>query len=337
MQACFHDLLSSRRGEHRRKLYERQDAWRLAPPGTPEAKMPGWLDPSATRVRLKEAQEEDARAQAAAAQEEFERALLHLRWEVKKLKLEHELWCFEQKYSLNQPRDEQGRWTSGASSVGVAAAADSSDSGAPSGGDAQVAELGGSNDTISDASTAPFSSDKSGWHDYKVGPNLVCGAELQCTREEMTDQLARFSLPGREPFLTVLQDQRMYPVHIPGTDIYVGDVKTRIIDGGLTIENRTEQGHIFFDGVVIRRLIQSDDGDWYVTTHGFGNNVYPGANAANQLVGPDVFNELDRQMRANIERHHAKGALLDLAIHRMDGRGRYSPRPAILGARHEIA
>src|SRR3954469_19531329 len=58
MQACFHDLLSSRRGEHRRKLYERQDAWRLAPPGTPEARMPGWLDPSATRVRLKEAQEE---------------------------------------------------------------------------------------------------------------------------------------------------------------------------------------------------------------------------------------------------------------------------------------
>src|SRR3954470_21074910 len=66
MQACFHDLLSSRRGEHRRKLYERQDAWRFAPHGTPEAKMPGWLDPSATRVRLKEAQEEEARAAFAA-------------------------------------------------------------------------------------------------------------------------------------------------------------------------------------------------------------------------------------------------------------------------------
>ena len=35
--------------------------------------------------------------------------------EVKKLKLEHELWCFEQKYSPNQPRvpagsREGGRW-----------------------------------------------------------------------------------------------------------------------------------------------------------------------------------------------------------------------------------
>ena len=48
----------------RRKYWTRPDAYRFAPPGTPEAKMPGWLDPSATRVRLKEAQEEEARAHA---------------------------------------------------------------------------------------------------------------------------------------------------------------------------------------------------------------------------------------------------------------------------------
>ena len=36
---------------HRRRLYMRHDAWRLAAPGTPQAKMPDWLDPSATRVR----------------------------------------------------------------------------------------------------------------------------------------------------------------------------------------------------------------------------------------------------------------------------------------------
>jgi hypothetical protein len=79
---------------------------------TPEAKMPGWLDPSATRVRLKEAQEEEARQHELAAQEEFERELLQLRWEVKKLKLEHELWLLEEKYSPDQPRDDHGRWTS---------------------------------------------------------------------------------------------------------------------------------------------------------------------------------------------------------------------------------
>jgi len=37
---------------HRRRLYMRHDAWRLAAPVTPQAKMPGWLDPSATRVLL---------------------------------------------------------------------------------------------------------------------------------------------------------------------------------------------------------------------------------------------------------------------------------------------
>jgi hypothetical protein len=66
-------------------------------------------------VRLREAQEEEARAQAEAAQEELERELLQLRWEVKKLKLEHELWLFDQKYSPSQPRvpagsREGGRW-----------------------------------------------------------------------------------------------------------------------------------------------------------------------------------------------------------------------------------
>src|SRR4051794_14024175 len=98
--------------EHRRKLYTRADAWRLAPPGTPEARMPGWLDPSATRVRLKEAQEEEARAQAAAAQEEFEGELLELRWLVKRLRTDFLLLRLRQKYSQNQPRDELGRWTS---------------------------------------------------------------------------------------------------------------------------------------------------------------------------------------------------------------------------------
>src|SRR3954447_21956490 len=115
MQACFHDLLSSRRGEHRRKLYERQDAWRLAPPGTPEAKMPGWLDPSATRVRLKEAQEEEARARAAAELEEYEGAVLELRWLVKSLGTDLALGRLRQKYSPDQPRDSVGRWTDGSS------------------------------------------------------------------------------------------------------------------------------------------------------------------------------------------------------------------------------
>ena len=119
--------------EGRRKYWTRPDGYRFFKPGTPEAKMPGWLDPWMTRVRAKEAAEDAARARAAAEQEEFERELLQLRWEVKKLKLEHELWCFEQKYSANQPRvpagnSDGGQWTSGARAVGDAAAANSADS-----------------------------------------------------------------------------------------------------------------------------------------------------------------------------------------------------------------
>ncbi|TMI99415.1 MAG: hypothetical protein E6G97_22755 [Alphaproteobacteria bacterium] len=112
----------------RRKYWTQPDAWRFAAPGSPEAKMPGWLDPWMTRVRAKEAAEEEARAHAAAEQEEFEREVLALRHDFAKLKLEHELWCCEQKYSPSQPRvpagnPDGGQWTSGARAVGAAAAA----------------------------------------------------------------------------------------------------------------------------------------------------------------------------------------------------------------------
>jgi len=113
--------------EGRRKRWTRPDGYRFFKPGSPEAKTPGWLDPWATRVRMQEAAEDEARAQAEAAQEQFERELLQLRWEVKKLKLEHELWRFEQKYSPDQPRvpagsQQGGQWTSGANAVGDAVA-----------------------------------------------------------------------------------------------------------------------------------------------------------------------------------------------------------------------
>ncbi|RWM13815.1 MAG: hypothetical protein EOR74_34920 [Mesorhizobium sp.] len=53
-----------------------------------------------------------------------------------------------------------------------------------------------------------------------------------------------------------------------------------------------------------RRTWQAADGSWHVTTHGVGNNVVPGMSEIDQWSGPDIFNELDRQMRENIERHH---------------------------------
>jgi hypothetical protein len=108
----------------RRKYWTRHDAHRFAAPGTPEARMPGWLDPSATRVRLKEAQEEEARAQEAAAQEEFERGLLKIRRELAEVKYELAWRQFCHKYGYvpkdqrslkydGQPRTEAGRFDFG--------------------------------------------------------------------------------------------------------------------------------------------------------------------------------------------------------------------------------
>jgi hypothetical protein len=106
------------------QLYVRADAYRFAPPGTPEAKMPGWLDPSATRVRLREAQEE-ARARAAAEQEALERDIEALRESHQRVrimladvKFELALRGLGRKYSENQPRvpagnPDGGQWTSG--------------------------------------------------------------------------------------------------------------------------------------------------------------------------------------------------------------------------------
>src|SRR5947209_18735499 len=104
--------------EGRRKYWTRPDAYRSAPPDSPEARMPGWLDPWMTRVRAKEAAEDEARARAAAEQEEYERALLELRWLVKSLRTDLALRRLRQKYSPAQPRvsagsPEGGQWTNG--------------------------------------------------------------------------------------------------------------------------------------------------------------------------------------------------------------------------------
>ncbi len=126
----------------RRKYWTRPDAYRFAPPGSPEAKMPGWLDPWMTRVRFKEAHEDEARAQAAAEQEALEREIAELRRDWEELKREiaardaatrlvaevariksdiawdrflstFKRYAEQQKAGFNpdQPRDEFGKWT----------------------------------------------------------------------------------------------------------------------------------------------------------------------------------------------------------------------------------
>src|SRR3954463_8245500 len=105
--------------EGRRNYWTRPDGYRFFKPGSLEAKMPGDLDSWATRVRAKEAAEDEARARAAAEQEEFERQVLALRHDFAKLKLEYELRRFEEKYRPDQPRDERGRWVEDGSATDI--------------------------------------------------------------------------------------------------------------------------------------------------------------------------------------------------------------------------
>jgi hypothetical protein len=156
-----------------------------------------------------------------------------------------------------------------------------------------------------------FSPDRPGWHAFVAGPNLACRAELTCSAEEFADQLARFSVPGRDASIPV-EDGKTYFVVDPKTGFPAGWVTTTISEDGLRVVNRTLPFHLFYDGVVERRAIQAEDGSWHVITRGVGNNVIPGMNVVNQAVGPEVFNDLDRRLRENIERHHGRSKSLDL-------------------------
>lgn len=217
----------------------------------------------------------------------------------------HPFALYEGKYSPEQLRvpagnREGGQWTS---------------------------EGGGGGDEIpTNARPAQFSPNKAGWHHYHAGPNLVCPADLQCSRQEIANQLARYSVPGQDSAKPV-EDGKTYPVYEPITRVYVGSIKTKIDDDGLTITNRTLSGHIFYDGAVVRSARQADDGSWYVTTEGRGNNVKPGTRSINETVGPEIFTRLDQWLRGNIERHHAKGIVTALEIDDRGGRdcaGRFS-------------
>jgi Bacterial CdiA-CT RNAse A domain len=100
--------------EHLRKRWTRPDAYRFAPPGSPEPKMPGHLHSWAAVARAEEVKADAERAE----QDAFERELLALRHELAKIRLDYELRRFQQKYSPDQPRvpagnSDGGQWTDG--------------------------------------------------------------------------------------------------------------------------------------------------------------------------------------------------------------------------------
>ena len=114
------------------------------------------------------------------------------------------------------------------------------------------------------------------------------------------DAHARFGVPGRDPS-TLLEDRQHYTASDPWTGLFAaGPVLTTISKDGSVITNTTLPGHRLYNGQVTRVLVRAPNGGWYVVTEGTGNNIYPGAAELNQLGGPDVFNEVGRQMRSYI-------------------------------------
>lgn len=84
--------------------------------------------------------------------------------------------------------------------------------------------------------------------------------------------------------------------------VFAGRVLTLVSDDGMSITNITMRLHVLHDGQITRTL-STEDGAWYVTTRGIGNNVVPGGASMNQWQGSKIFNYVDSQMRANIEAH----------------------------------
>ena len=160
-----------------------------------------------------------------------------------------------------------------------------------------------------EAARSRYSPDKPGWHDYGT-ENEVCPAEWQCSPEEMADQLPRFAFPGQDATRPAENGSR-HLASDPATGITAGNVRTFVLDDGLTVVNVTLPDHMLHDGMVERRAVQQTDGSWTITTQGVGNNETPGMNIINDLAGPKVFNELDGRLRENIGAHRGKMAQRD--------------------------
>src|SRR5438552_3615289 len=90
---------------HERKRWLRPDAYRFAAPGTPEARMPGYLHPWAAVARA-----EEAKAQEAAEWEALQHEFLEIRRDWEALKREIRARQLVRKYE-GQPRDEIGRYS----------------------------------------------------------------------------------------------------------------------------------------------------------------------------------------------------------------------------------
>ena len=147
--------------------------------------------------------------------------------------------------------------------------------------------------------------DRPGWHDFLSHVNEVCSPELQCNEAAMRTYLLRFAIPGQDPAVPVQSGQRRI-VKDPWQGFIPGVVRTYISSDGLEVTNNTTMFHALHSGTIVRRANKTKSGGWSMVTHGYGNNIYDLMDAANQYLGPKIFNEVDRQMADYIlkDRNH---------------------------------
>jgi len=132
----------------------------------------------------------------------------------------------------------------------------------------------------------------------------------------MLDYFLRFAYPGQNPANPVTSGNS-YVVGYPFTNLPMqfgwGEIVVYVNQDTLISTNITESSHILYDGKVIRHAYEAENGAWYVSTYGLGNNVVhtlPGQlgqvslASVNQSQGFGIFNDVDANMLAYILEHH---------------------------------
>jgi RHS repeat-associated protein len=139
-------------------------------------------------------------------------------------------------------------------------------------------------------------------HNYTI-TNVVCPAAWNCTQEQMLYYLSLFAYPGQDPLDGPFEPGHPYSVDWPLTNISMGSlgaIQVSVTNGGWTTINKTLPSHILYNGEVDRTLSQDMNGNWIVTTHGFGTNTNPLLGVANQVAGAQIFEAEDINMTAYI-------------------------------------
>lgn len=139
-----------------------------------------------------------------------------------------------------------------------------------------------------------YGPDRPGWHYYTSGPHQICPPELNCSPSEMASVFLRHVVPEQNS--RIWNGDRSF-VYFPHTPIRAGEVVTTTSGDGLSARNATLPGHVFYDGEITRRIERDPDGGWSARTDGYGNNVIPYFDRANEYFGPGIFDRLDSQLR----------------------------------------